>query len=62
MTWPPLLPAHHPLAGALRELLFSQQALSAEGAGVNLVEALVMVAESADRLAAAIEGFRREES
>jgi hypothetical protein len=42
------------------ELFSSERTLSSEGAGHNLVEAIVMLAHSIDRAAAAIEQFNEE--
>jgi hypothetical protein len=62
MSWQPRPPAYNPVAAALRDVLFDKTAVTEDGAGVNLVQALVMLAESAEHLARAIEKFRREET
>ena len=62
MSWPPrpTVTVTVPWLRAIRELFSSERTLSSEGAGHNLVEAIVMLAHSIDRAAAAIEQFNEE--
>jgi hypothetical protein len=49
------------LTAVLERLLFAPKAITKDGVGVNLTEAMVMLAEATDRLVKVLETFPRAE-